>query len=97
VTRLDWEAHRRASDRLVFVYRELDRFDAALIGTLAEKLGMGRCGDLLDALVHVPDKRLVAGRPSPSKEAAEAGADRHVSGQPEGLAPLYQVLAVRAS
>lgn len=42
-------------------------------------------------------KNLIPGSPFPSREAAEEHADRYAEGQPEGLAPIYQVLASRAS
>jgi len=40
-------------------------------------------------------KNLIPGSPFPSREAAEEHADRYAEGQPEGLAPIYQVLAVQ--
>lgn len=42
-------------------------------------------------------QNLVPGSPFPSREDAEAHADRHAAGQPEGLAPIYKVLTVRVS
>jgi hypothetical protein len=42
-------------------------------------------------------QNLVPGSPFPSREDAEAHADRHAAGQPEGLEPLYQVLPAQVS
>jgi hypothetical protein len=40
-------------------------------------------------------QNLISGSPFPSREAAEEHADRHAKGQPQGLAPAYEVLALR--
>lgn len=42
-------------------------------------------------------QNLIPGSPFPSKEAAEEHADRHAEGQPEGLAPIYEILRVRVA
>lgn len=49
-------------------------------------------------IVHdVRAKTLIPGSPFPSREAAEERADRHAENEPEGLAPIYEVLRVRVA
>lgn len=42
-------------------------------------------------------QNLIPGSPFPSREAAKEHIDRHAKGQPESLAPVYEVFAVRVA